>query len=101
MKIDKQKLMIIPADKTSNNYLVPPSKYKKLLKKEVQKDYKRESELEVENVINEHRETNIDLELSDRVYGTVPRNAFIYLKTTKKIFRITQPLVFSTPLNLK
>ena len=84
IKIDKQKQMIIPADKTSNNYLVPPDNYKKLLEKEVQKDYKRESELEVEKVINEHRKTIIDLDLSDRVCRTVPRNAFIYLKDHKE-----------------
>ena len=87
IKIDKQKQMIIPADKTSNNYLVPPDKYKKFLEKEVQKDYKRESELEVEKVINEHRKTITDLDLSDRVCRTVPRNAFIYLKDHKENFQ--------------
>ena len=41
LAINKQKNMIIPADKTSKYYLVPAPKYKKLLEKETQKDYKR------------------------------------------------------------
>ena len=36
-KIASQNKLIIPADKTSNNYLVPPKKYKDLMQKEIQK----------------------------------------------------------------
>ena len=46
--------MIIPSDKTTNNYLVPAPQYKKLLEKEVQKDFKCETELNVKNVDTEH-----------------------------------------------
>ena len=62
-KINKQKDMIIPADKTSNNYLVPPDQYKKLLAKEIQKDYKLETETNVRNVNIEHGTTVTELEL--------------------------------------
>ena len=85
-KINKQKNMIIPADKTSNNYLVPPTQYEKLLAKEVQKDYKLESEINVRNVNSEHGATITELGLGDRVFTTVPRNAFISLKDHKENF---------------
>ena len=86
-KINKQKNMIIPADKTSNSYLVPAPQYKKLLEKETQKDYKRETGINVEKVNAEHRKSVVDLELADRVMNTVPRNAFLYLKDHKENFQ--------------
>ena len=46
--------MIIPADKTSNNYLVPAPQYKKLLDKETQKEYKRTNESSVTDVNIQH-----------------------------------------------
>ena len=36
-KISEQKDMIIPADKTTNNYLVPPVRYLSMIDKEIQK----------------------------------------------------------------
>ena len=46
--------MIIPSDKTSNNFLVPAPQYKILLDRETQKDHKRGKEENVEKVNVEH-----------------------------------------------
>ena len=64
----------------------PPAQYEKLIAKEVQKDYKLESELNVRNVSNEHAAMVTELDLGDRVFATVPRNAFISLKDHKENF---------------
>ena len=53
-RINKQKHMIIPSDKTSNNFLVPAPQYKILLDRETQKDHKRGKEENVEKVNVEH-----------------------------------------------
>ena len=79
--------MIIPADKTSNNYLVPAPQYKKLLDKETQKEYKRTNESSVTDVNIQHGKCVTELELADRVLTTVPRNAFISLKDHKENFQ--------------
>ena len=40
-KINQKEELIIPADKTSNHYLVPADKYKELVDKEIHKKYKK------------------------------------------------------------
>ena len=42
-KISDQKKLIVSADKTTNKYLVPLDEYMKILDKEIQKNYKKES----------------------------------------------------------
>ena len=49
-KISDQKYLI-PADKTTDQYLVPPEKYMNLMDKEIQKDYKKENPRNV-NIVN-------------------------------------------------
>ena len=41
-KISEQKDLIIPADKTTNKYLVPTDRFLSMLDKEIQKNYKKE-----------------------------------------------------------
>ena len=63
-KISQEKNLIVSADKTTNNYLVPPLKYKKLLDKEIQKCYKKDSIQNVQKVELEHKKTAEDLDLA-------------------------------------
>ena len=76
------------ADKTTNNYLVSPEKYKALIDKEIQKNYKKEDPKNVDNIEEEHATTIRELELGDRVFKTVPRNAYITLKDHKPDFQL-------------
>ena len=39
--LKKDTKLLVPADKTSNHYKVPPSDYKTLLNQNIQKDYKK------------------------------------------------------------
>ena len=67
-KILDKKELIVPADKTSNKYLVPPKKYLNMLEKEIQKNYKKEDLQNVKIVNDEDRKTAEDLEIGDRMY---------------------------------
>ena len=84
--ISDQKDMIIPADKTTNKYLVPPKKYLSMIDKEIQKNYKKETPENVKEVNSEHAKTATELEIGDRVFKTAPREAFITLKDHKSDF---------------
>ena len=42
-KITSQKNLIIPVDKTTKYYLVPPEKYQKMVDKEIHKNYRKEN----------------------------------------------------------
>ena len=87
-KIASQNKLIIPADKTSNNYLVPPKEYKDLMQKEIQKNYRKVNEKTTEEVRKAHTETAKELELEDRMFRTTPRNSFITLKDHKNDFNL-------------
>ena len=76
-KIDKKKELIIPADKTSNNYLVPTDEYKELVNKEIHKKYKNADLNEVKKVSSDHAQLVEELDLGDRVFKTAPRDCFV------------------------
>ena len=86
-KISQQNKLIVPADKTTNNYLVTTEKYKSLVNKEIHKNYRKETPKNVEKVNKEHGKTVRELELDDRVFKTAPRNAFVTLKDHKPDFQ--------------
>ena len=81
--------MLMFADKTSNLYLVQPEKYRALLHKSVQKDYKKSS---VEAVLSDEKaqfEVVKKLEIADRVHRTAQRDSSVTvtLKDHKPGFR--------------
>ena len=90
-RISQQKNLIVSADKTSNNYLVPPEKYKKLLDKEIQKCYRKESKQNVQKINLEHKQTAAELDLEERIFHTTPKEAYITLKDHKPDFQ-TNPV---------
>ena len=86
-KISKEERVLMFADKTSNLYLVQPEKYRELLHKSVQKDYKKSS---VEAVLSDEKaqfEVVKKLEIADRVHRTAQRDSFVTLKDHKPGFR--------------
>ena len=91
-RISSKKELIVPADKTTNSYLVPVKNYQGLIQKEIQKNYRKVAPKVVQKVENEHLETAIDLEIEDRMFATTARNAFITLKDHKSDFT-TKPTV--------
>ena len=88
---DKKRIMrtdkiIVNADKTSNKYLVDKEDYKVMVKKAVTADFKIAKGHDVENADKEHQKIVKDLELTERVFQTTPREAFITIKDHKEDF---------------
>ena len=86
-KIKGEKRVYMAADKTSIIYLVKPKKYKELLEKNVQKEYKKSSEAAALNKEKADLKLAEKLELSDRVHRTAQRDSFVTLKDHKPGFR--------------
>jgi hypothetical protein len=82
-KIEQKKDLIIPADKTSNNYVIPADKYEEMVNKEIHKNYKKATVEEVVKVNSEQAKTAVEMEIDDRVFKTTPRDSFITLKDHK------------------
>ena len=68
-------------------YLVPPNRYLEMIDREVQKCYKKENPQNVKKVDVEHAKTAAELDISDRMFKTTPREAFITVKDHKSDFR--------------
>ena len=85
-KVNKSNKVYVPADKTSNTYLLEPQKYKDLLDKNVQKDYKKEDPKNIEKVDDVHRKIVKELDIHERVFETTKRKAFFTLKDHKTNF---------------
>ena len=85
-EIEKQPKVYVTADKTTNIYLVEPKEYNELLEKNIQKQYKKEKEVNVIKIESAHKKIVKDLEIEDRVFATQKRSAFITLKDHKENF---------------
>ena len=84
--INSEPKVIIPADKTTNFYKMEPDEYTKLLDKNIQKEYKKENIQVVNKVQKTHKKIANKLDIEDRIYRTVEREAFITLKDHKNNF---------------
>ena len=85
-QINQKKELIIPADKTSNNYLVPAEKYKEFVDQEIHKKYKKAAPKDINKVNSEQKRTAVELDLEDRIFKTASRDCFITLKDHKEDF---------------
>ena len=79
--------VIVPADKTCNNYELEPNVYKNLIAKNVHKEYKRVTSRTIRKINTAHKVIVNNLEIEDRVFKTTERESFISLKDHKPDFR--------------
>ena len=86
MKISKQESVIVPADKTANNYLLTKEQYSNLLRKDIRKSYRKAADQDIEETVKEQQKIVSDLELEDRVFASKERNSYITLKDHKDHF---------------
>ena len=84
--INSEPKVIIPADKTTNFYKMDPKDYNQLLDKNIQKEYKKEQISVVNKVHSTHKNIANNLEIQERIFRTVEREAFITLKDHKSNF---------------
>ena len=85
--VKKEKKVYVDADKTSNKFLMDPANYKELLEKNVQSKYKKADTQDIDEVTSEHQDIVKELEMSERVFKTMPRAAFLTLKDHKENFQ--------------
>ena len=79
--------LIIAADKTSNFYKVGSQSYSSLVERNIQKDYKKENNQNVQRTNRIHKRIVKKLGVDDRVYKTCYRESFVTLKDHKDNFR--------------
>ena len=86
-KIKAEKRVYVHADKTSNMYLMNPTRYRELLNKNVHKEYKKSSKNTA--LSNEKADLKVaeKLEISDRVHRTAKKDSFVTVKDHKPGFR--------------
>ena len=85
-KIQKDKKLIIPADKTTNFYRVDPASYKQLLKTNIIKPYKKAPTNQTNKVIAEEKKIAKDLHLDNRINSLAKKECFITMKDHKPNF---------------
>ena len=68
-------------------YKMKGEDYKKLVDKEIQKEYKKVNKNEIEKAENSQRNIVTKLELEDRVFATAKRQCFATLKDHKDNFQ--------------
>ena len=86
-RIDKNKNILVAADKTTNFYAMKPKDFEKLARDSITTQYKR-STMEAFNQVNkEDRVIANDLDIANRVFITTPRESVILLKDHKENFR--------------
>ena len=84
--IKQEKRALIKADKSNNFYKMESSEYKKLVEKEVQKEYRKATVKEVTAINDEHKEIVKKLGLEERVFETTKQQCFATLKDHKDNF---------------
>ena len=87
VKIANESKVIVPADKSPNFYKLEKTDYEDLLSKEVNKQYKKAEENEINNIKLKHIEIVEDLDIDDRVFATAKNKARVTLKDHKPNFR--------------
>ena len=79
--------LFIKADKSNNYYKVEPEEYSELLKRDMEKGYKRIIDPEdVNKVTRGDKKIAEDLKLDDRIFKTSERQAYLLLKDHKENF---------------
>ena len=86
MIIKNSKDVFVFADKTTNLYPVSKENYKKILKENVTKNYKKAKSGICNEINEEAADMAVDLKLENRMECYTQNQAFNSSKTTKKIF---------------
>ena len=79
--------MIIPADKTTNYYLVDKKDYIDLRSKNITKYYKKAGDILFEEASKADLKIALELDIADRVHETSKQDCFLSLKDHKPNFQ--------------
>ena len=81
------KQTIVNADKTTNHYSINTEGYNEVKKKAIEKDFKKATPGEVNEVIKEQQDIVKKLEIEDRVFHTPPQASYFQVKDHKPNFQ--------------
>ena len=77
-QMKNEKKLFIKADKTNKYYKVDPEEYSELLKRDIEKGYKKSDEEAVNKVTKGDKKIAEDLKLEDRIFKTQKDNLICY-----------------------
>lgn len=86
LELSQKTSVLVPADKTANNYLLNKEEYNELLNKDIRKTYRKAAINDIEETVKEQQKIVSNLELDDRVFANAERNAYVTLKDHKDHF---------------
>ena len=85
--VKKSSEIFVPADKTTNNYKMPPEHYKAILQKNIEKEYAK-APTDLEQCINSKaKDIALNLQIDNRVETLTHKDAFVSLKDHKDNFQ--------------
>ena len=96
-EIKSETKVYIKADKSNNFYKMEGENYKKLVEKEVQKEYRKANENEIKQVVSSQKELVASVELQDRVFETTKQQCFSTLKDHKENFALNPKVRLINP----
>ena len=85
--IKNESKLFVPADKTTNYYKLEASQYDKLLKENIQKEYKKTNKVQEKRLIKSDVSIASELGLGDRIDVPAKTEGFITLKDHKNNFQ--------------
>ena len=100
-KIEERKLLV-KGDKTDNFIEMDPKKHEEIMKREIQKDYRKSTTEAFNNVTKDDKKIAIKLEIDDRCFKTSPVEAYVTVKDHKPNWQNALParLINGTKQNL-
>ena len=84
--IRKEDKVLVKADKTRNYYKLKSEQYKSLLQKNIEKNYRKVNNSEIDVIAKQEKKLAQSIELEDRIEKTAIKEAFITLKDHKDNF---------------
>ena len=100
-RIKSETRVFVKGDKSNNYYKMEGDDYKKIVEKEIHKEYKKMTPNELKNVTKAQEKVVKNLELEDRVFETTQRQCFATVKDHKENFpnKVTARLI--NPMSLE
>ena len=90
-KIDACNKLLVKGDKSNNFHEIPPEQLDNIMKREIQKQYKKSSHQEFENVTKEDKRIATKMDIANRVFKTAPVEAFVTIKDHKDNYQNSLP----------
>ena len=85
-KIKQTNDLLVKADKTNNYYKLNKDDHNKLIQENIQKEYKKATKAQEENITAQDKKVASKLELADRIHISAKTEAFVTLKDHKENF---------------